>query len=264
MTTQSYTRSGEMISDAQIKDWLMELVAGEAHIYGYLLLTECLRQQYDLVINKKKTYRLCKELGILHPQRRKKSHYPRRLARNAIITGSNQQWQLDIKYGYVAGYERFFYIADMIDVYDRSIVGRHRGSSCEAQEVCAMVKTALATRLVTKETGLVIRTDNGPQFVSKAFGELCEAEHLIHERIPPKTPNMNAYIESFHATLERDLLRKEVFATFQEAYDAVDNYIDFYNNRRMHRSLGKRSPAAFMTWVQTKQPEELEAYNVKV
>ncbi len=264
VTTHSYTRSGEIVSDAQIKEWLMELVAGEEHVYGYLLLTECLRQQYDLVINKKKTYRLCQELEILHPQRRKKTHYPRRLARNATITGSNQQWQFDIKYGYVAGYERFFYIADMIDVYDRTIVGHHKGASCEAKEVCAMVKTALAARLVTKETGLVIRTDNGPQFVSKAFGELCESEHLIHERIPPKTPNMNAYIESFHATLERDLLRKETFATFQEAYEAVEHYIAFYNHRRMHRGLGKRSPAAFMTWAQTRLPVDREAYNRKV
>jgi len=104
-TTHSYKRSGQIISDAQIEEWLMELVSGEEHIYGYVMLTECLRSQYDLVINKKKTYRLCKKLGILQPQRRKKTHYPRRLARNADVTASNQQWQLDIKYGYVAGYD---------------------------------------------------------------------------------------------------------------------------------------------------------------
>jgi putative transposase len=103
----------------------MELVSGEEHGYGYLLLTECLRNQHGLIINKKKTYRLCKKLGILHPQRRKKVHYPRRLARNHTITGSNQLWQLDLKYGYVTGYEQFFYIADIIDVFDRSIVGYH-------------------------------------------------------------------------------------------------------------------------------------------
>ncbi len=45
----------------------MELVAGEEHIYGYLMHTECLCNQHALVINKKKTYRLCKKLGILHP-----------------------------------------------------------------------------------------------------------------------------------------------------------------------------------------------------
>lgn len=238
----------------------MELVSGEEHVYGYLLLTECLRNQHGLVINKKKTYRLCKKLGILHPQRRKKTHYPRRLARNAEVTASNQHWQLDIKYGYVAGYDQFFYIADMIDAFDRSIVGYHIGSCCEASDVCRMVEAALRSRVAPGMQPPVIRTDNGPQFISKAFGELCEAEKITHERIPPKTPNMNAYIESFHATLERDLLSKEVYATFQEAYDAVKNYMDFYNNRRMHRSLGKRSPASFMIWAKTQTPEELKMY----
>lgn len=263
-TIHSYTQSGEVVSDAQIEDWLMELVAGEEHGYGYLMLNECLRNQHDLIINKKKTYRLCKKLGILHPQRRKKTHYPRRLARNAEVTASNQHWQLDIKYGYIAGYDQFFYIADMIDVYDRTLVGYHVGSCCQAKDVCRMVKEALVSRLKPGEPMPVIRTDNGPQFVSKAFGELCEQAGITHERIPPKTPNMNAYIESFHATLERDLLSKEGFGTFQEAYEAIATYIDFYNNRRMHRNLGKRSPAAFMTWAKTKTSEERAPYTRKV
>ena len=253
-------QSGEIVSDSQIEEWLMELVAGEEHIYGYLMLTECLRNQHTLIINKKKTYRLCKKLGILHPQRRKKIHYPRRLAHNAKVTASNQQWQLDIKYGYVAGYDQFFYIADMIDVFDRTLVGYHIGSCCEAKDVCRMVEAALKSRIQPGEQPPVIRTDNGPQFVSKAFGELCERAGITHERIPPKTPNMNAYIESFHATLQRDLLTKEDFDTFQEAYEAVANYISFYNNRRMHRSLGKRSPASFIEWAKTRTPEELRPY----
>ena len=251
MTTHSLTRIGNVISNEQIEEWLMELVSGEEHSYGYVLLTECLRIQHDLVINEKKVYRLCKQLGILHPQRRKKIHYPRRLARNHTIDGSNQLWQLDIKYGYVAGYEQFFFLADIIDVFDRTIVGYHVGSSCNAHHVCAVVQEALRSRISPGQAKPIIRTDNGPQFVSKAFGELCEAENMTHERIPPKTPNMNAYIESFHATLERDLLTKETFNTFEDAFEAIHNYMDFYNNRRMHRSLGKRSPAAFMGLVST-------------
>lgn len=260
MTEHSRTQTGELISNEQIEEWLMELVSGEEHGYGYVLLTQCLRIQHKLIINKKKVYRLCRKLGILHPQRRKKVYYPRRLARNHTIDGSNQLWQLDIKYGYVAGYDQFFYIADIIDVFDRSIVGYHLGSSCEARHVCEAVKAALRARVAHGESKPIIRTDNGPQFVSKAFGDLCEAEQITHERIPPKTPNMNAYIESFHATLERDLLTKETFSTFEEAYQAVDTYIDFYNNRRMHRSLDKRSPAAFMDWVKGASSEQAAKY----
>lgn len=242
----------------------MELVAGEEHIYGYRLLAECLRVLHRVIINDKKVYRLCKELDILQPQRRKIVHYPRCLARNHIITGPNQMWQLDIKYGYVAGYDQFFYVADMIDVYDRNLVGYHVGSSCEAKHVCQAVQRALRERLKPDEAKPIIRTDNGPQFVSKAFGELCEKEGIMHERIPPKTPNMNAYIESFHANLERDLLRKESYETFEEAYQAIHDYMDFYNNRRMHGSLKKRSPVAFLKWVGQQSESDLKSYEIAV
>lgn len=255
VSTHTLTRSGEKVSEEQVNEWLMELISGEESGYGYVLLTECLRRDHDLLINKKKVYRLCKKLGILHPQRRKKVHHPRKLARNHTITHSNQLWQLDVKYGYIAGYDQFFFIADMIDVFDRSIVGYHMGTSCTAQEICLAVEQALKRRVEPESPPPIIRTDNGPQFLSKLFGELCERHTIYHERIPPKTPNLNAYIESFHATLERDLLRKESYQTFAEAQLAVDTYMDFYNNRRMHHKLDKRSPADFIRWVNEAQPD---------
>lgn len=242
----SLTRSGRKVSDEQVKEYLMELVAGEEHVYGYRLLTKCLRDRYDLVINHKKVYRLCLELDILQPQRRTIVRYPRKLARIHTIKGPNELWQIDIKYGYVAGYDQFFFMANVIDVFDRYIVGYYAGSTCEAKHVCNTVRKALALRVGTGGPKPILRTDNGPQFVSRLFQELCERESITHERIPPRTPNMNAYVESFHATLERDLLSKTTFDTFDDAFSAVDRYIDFYNNRRMHGSLKQRSPVNFL------------------
>ncbi|MFC6547152.1 hypothetical protein ACFQMJ_05230 [Cohnella cellulosilytica] len=56
-----------------------------------------------------------------------------------------------MKYGYVAGYDQFFYIADMIDVYDRTLVGYHMGACCEAKDVCRMVEATLTSRLSPEE-----------------------------------------------------------------------------------------------------------------
>ena len=97
----------------------------------------------------------------------------------------------------------------------------------------------------------VIRTDNGPQFVSQLFGDMCECLDVEHERIPPRTPDLNAYIESFHSILERNLFSKKTFMTLEEAYRELDTYMDFYNNRRMHGSLRKMPPAKFSEWVLT-------------
>jgi len=245
----SFTESGEKISDEQIQEWLLELVSGEAHVYGYKLLAECLWNQYRLKLNHKKSYRLCKALDILQPQRQKRFKHPRKLPENRVITGPNQLWQMDIKYGYVAGRDRHFFVLSIIDVFTRVIVGYYRGSSCEAKHVCQTLWRAISSHSKAQDELPVVRTDNGPQFVSHLFGDMCESWEITHERIPPRTPDLNAFIESFHSLLERDVFGKEEFSTFEEAYAAVDQYMDFYNNRRMHTSLRKMPPVKFSEWV---------------
>lgn len=64
----------------------MDAIEGDAFAYGYLKLTHLLRQEYGLIINKKKVYRLCKELDVLKQQRKLKLKHPRKLARNRVIT----------------------------------------------------------------------------------------------------------------------------------------------------------------------------------
>lgn len=81
---------GQKISDEQMKEFLLEENSGDGYNYGYRKLTKVLRRKYKLKINKKKVYRLCKELGILRPQRQKKVSHSRKLARNRVITRSNQ------------------------------------------------------------------------------------------------------------------------------------------------------------------------------
>lgn len=80
----SLIESGEKICDEQIKEWLLELISGEEHIYGYRLLAACLWNEYRLTLNHKKSYRLCDELDILQPQRQKRFKHPRKLPENRV------------------------------------------------------------------------------------------------------------------------------------------------------------------------------------
>lgn len=242
----SIQEDGKKVSDEQIKEFLMEEIEGDGFNYGYRKLTKVLRRKYKLIINKKKVYRLCKELGILRPQRQKKFSHPRKLARNRMITGSNQLWEMDIKYGYIEGEDRFFFVLSIIDVYDRNIVGYHIGLSCTGTNAVQAVKQALLKR--QQFNGMekpVIRTDNGPQFISHTFQEFCENSKLEHERIPPKMPNMNAHIESFHRIFEDDCLSRMPFGTYAEAYQAVVEFMVYYNERRIHSSILDLSPQEF-------------------
>lgn len=246
----SLNQSQIKVSDEQIKEFLTEAIEGEVGMYGYRKLTRYLQNEHKLVINFKKVYRLCDELGILLPKRNAVSPYPRRLAKQHTVNGPNQLWQIDIKYGSIEESGRFFFLASAIDVFDRCIVGHYRGSKCQAKNITAMLQEALMKRQVhfpqeENESSIIIRSDNGPQFISNDFGEFCKHHKIHHERIPPKSPNLNAYIESFHSIIERECYQRYNFECFDEAYYFIDEFIDFYNNRRYHGSLDYLSPVQF-------------------
>lgn len=244
----SYDKNGQKVPDARIKRYLRRLLNGPHAASGYRKLTILLRRKYQLIINKKKVYRLCKELGVLAPQRVIRNAAPRRIARNRVVTGPNQVWQMDIKYGYVAGKREHFFVSCVLDVFDRQIIAHHRGKSCTTQHVMKTLQKALLKREVhAKELDrkLAIRTDNGPQFTSKKFHQLCEQHGVEHERIPNKTPNKNAHIESFHSILEMECFRRHCFETYEEAFAEVDRFIRFYNNERLHGSLYDLPPREY-------------------
>lgn len=250
----SKDRNGKMVSDSRIKGYLRRLIQGEHAASGYRKLTSLLRREYNLIINKKKTYRLCKELGILSPQRKIRKPVPRKLAKNRIVTGPNQLWQMDIKYGYVVKKRRHFFVANIIDVFDRQIVGYFRGRSCHTQDIVRTLQKAMLKREIHLQAHqLVIRTDNGPQFTSKVFRAFVEQSNIEHERIPNNTPNMNAYVESFHAILEQECFQRHIFESFEDAYMEVDQFMDFYNHRRLHGSLKDRPPSEYFELIQSKK-----------
>jgi len=96
-----------------------------------------------------------------------------------------------------------------------------------------------------KENKPVIRSDNGPQFISHAFQNGIKEFEVEHERIPPRTPNRNAHIKSFHRILEDECFKRFQFQSYEEAYKEVTAFIKFYNERRIHSSILDLSPVEF-------------------
>ena len=103
-----------------------------------------------------------------------------------------------MKYGYIHGIERVFYVCEIIDVFDRSIIDYHIGFSCTAEDVCSSLIRAVYKRSELMPEKLYIRSDNGSQFTSKFFSDTCRALGINHERIPNATPNTVSYT---HLTL---------------------------------------------------------------
>jgi len=205
-----------------------------------------LKEDYRLKINKKKVYRLCKGLDILRPQRKIKKIRTKKIAKQEEITEPDQLWQMDLKYGYIDGTDQFFFQMSVIDVFDKTVIEYHLGLSCKAKDSCRVLKAALNKRKLYNGMNLPkIRTDNGPQFVSKLFGDTCENSSLEHQKIPVRTPNMNTHIESIHSVLEKDCYSINEFISFIDAYKKVSEYMNYYNNRYRHGSLNGISSAKF-------------------
>ncbi|SFB24793.1 integrase core domain-containing protein, partial [Clostridium frigidicarnis] len=92
------------------------------------------------------------------------------------------------------------------------------------------------------DSGLVLRTDNGSQFISGVFEKGCMDEKVVHERIPVRSPNYNAFIESYHRYLQEECLNNEMYWRLKELENDLNDYVYRYNHERIHSSIGYVSP----------------------
>ncbi len=92
-----------------------------------------------------------------------------------------------------------------------------------------------------------IRTDNGPEFISRAFDEWCYARGIEHHFIRPGKPVENAFAESFNSRVRDELLNQHCFTSIRHAQDLLDDWHADYNSVRPHTSLGGLSPEAFLS-----------------
>lgn len=138
--------------------------------------------------------------------------------------------------------KQFFFQISVIDAFDKTVIASHIGLAAKATDAVRVIKTAVGKRNISKRQSLVVRSDNGPQFRAKVFSEAMEALGITHERIPVNTPNMNAYIESFHSILEDKCYSRHEFETFAEAYEAVSCYL--------YSTITNVDTAASDTWPQ--------------
>jgi hypothetical protein len=91
-----------------------------------------------------------------------------------------------------------------------------------------------------------IRTDNGPQFISKKLAEVLERIGIKHEFILPATPQQNGHIESFHGTVTRLVCNRNIFNGLEHARTIFSEFFHAYNYTRVMESLLYNSPADFI------------------
>lgn len=232
--------------DKRIKDWVK--VKRQTEIFfdtggGYKVLCKYAERDASLrvsSINHKRMYSICAENNLLLHRKQKKKRVGPRAYENRVISKPHQLWQFDIKYGHIllhGGSHQFFFLCAFLDVFTKDITGYHIGLRCQAVDILRSLKIALIEHKITKEHNLVIRSDNGPQMTSKVFSNGIKHLPIVHEFIPPKCPNKNAYIESFFSQVEAHVTGPRMFFNFTSAHRTMVDFIEFYRNERIHGSL---------------------------
>jgi putative transposase len=150
----------------------------------------------------------------------------------------NQLWVAD--FTYVSTAMGFLYLAIVMDVYCRRIVGWSMREDMSA----ALVSDALEMALLQRKPKAVIHhSDHGTQYTSDSFAALCERSGVSLSMGSIGDAYDNAMAESFFATIKTELIHQQRFQSFEEARAAIFEYIEgWYNPHRRHSALGHLSP----------------------
>jgi putative transposase len=175
---------------------------------------------------------------------------PNRLKTDPAPTAPNQVWVADITY--IRTLEGWIYLAAVMDLFSRKIVGWALAPSLETALVKEALQRALASRRPT--AGLLHHSDRGSQYASSAFGALLQSWKIKPSMSGPACCYDNAAMESFWSTLKTEIHSPAPFENIQTARRAIFVYIEtFYNPKRLHSALDYQSPVDFESKTNYKQ-----------
>ena len=174
------------------------------------------------------------------------------LSRDFTAASPNQKWVADITY--IPTLQGWLYLAAVMDLYSRRIVGWATSEHIDSALVISAMKMALSQR--KPEADLLHHSDRGSQYASDNFQDLLEDNGIVCSMSRKGNCWDNACMESFFGSLKTEWLGNKKYKTREEAKSNIFNYIEmFYNRKRRHAALGYLSPAAYEELYEMKQKQ---------
>jgi putative transposase len=257
-TSSYYARRSRKLSaralrDAELVEEIMRARTGYRSAYGVRKTWHELKRR-GVEVGRERVARLMRahDLQGVRRGRRRRLTLPDPAAERArdlvdrdfTAEAPNELWVADITY--LRSYSGFLYLAFILDVYSRMIVGWQLAVHLRAELVLDALEMAAALR--QPAAGLIAHSDRGTQYTSLVY-----TDRLDELGIAPSVGSVgdaydNAMAEAFVATLKSELvnhhLRGRAFASFEEAEQHLLSWIAFYNHERLHGELGYRTPAS--------------------
>ncbi|PCJ23267.1 MAG: hypothetical protein COA94_08465 [Rickettsiales bacterium] len=209
-------------------------------------------EQCKIIISRTRIARLMSAAGLQIKTKRKyktttdSKHNliisPNLLKREFYVAEPNSVWAGDITY--ISTQNGWLYLASVMDLYSRKIIGWSMASSMKASLVNDAITMAIWQRRPAK--GLIWHTDRGSQYCSKSHRQILQDHGIVQSMSRKGDCWDNATSESFFSTLKRELVELHNFADQQQAAAAIFEYIEvFYNKIRLHSTIGYLAPTQF-------------------
>jgi len=235
----------------EMLNWVRDIAESSGYTYGSRRMKKALNA-LGFPVSRNKARKLMREAGVQVRHRKKykvttnSNHklpvFDNLLMREFSVPQTDQVYASDITYIWTQ--EGWLYLAVVIDLCSRKVVGWSMSPRMKAQLVCDALTMAIWQR--RPKAGLIHHSDRGSQYASKAFRRLLKAHDFKGSMSRKGDCWDNAVVESFFGTLKQERVQWKNYQTRYEAQQDILNYISmFYNSHRLHSTLGYTSPNDF-------------------
>jgi putative transposase len=242
-------------------DWVIDIAKFSDNTYGSRRIQKVLNT-LSYPLSRRKTAQLMKEANVWVRYKKKfkattnsdhnKPVYDNELQQNFDVKLPNQAWVQDITYVWTS--QGWLYLAVVIDLYSRKIVGWSMGSRMKAQLVCDALTMAIWQR--QPKAGLIVHSDQGVQYASHQYRRLLKTHGFIGSMSKKGCCWDNAVAESFFGSLKQERVHWRNYQTRYAAQQDILNYITmWYNSHRLHSYLDYQSPNDFEKFVEALEKE---------
>jgi putative transposase len=246
-------RSARAVADEQLVTVIRQVHEENFEVYGYRKLHLALRRR-GVEVGRDRVKRLMRQHGIQGAKRRGKRwktttpdpHAGRRpdlVERDFTASRRDELYVADLTY--LRCWEGLVFLAFVIDVFSRCVVGWQLAGHMRASLVCDALRMAVSTRARGADVALVHHSDRGSQYTSFEFTQVLDDHRVLQSVGSVGDAYDNALAESFVDTIKTELIADRVWRTRDQLELAIVEYLGWFNEARLHESLGDLTPAEF-------------------